>query len=1313
MHSVEDQFVIQESYYARCSWLYEAIRDRLGLKLNIHPDTERLRDGQIFLFNHFARFETIFPPYLIYRLTGTYTRSIGDHSLFGNSEWLDALMRGVGVVPNNQPGLLAFFAAEILRGRKVSVFPEGGMVKDRKVTDDDGHYGIQFPNANRFRGHHRGAAVLALTLDVFKQRILELHRKGDSKRINRWVTALGLDDEETLLRRAHEPTLIVPSTITFYPLGLQENTLGKLTQMFAKDIPAKALEELLVEGNLLLQDTDMDIRLNRPITPSHKWTLWERWLLNRYFLKINSLDDLFGLRERASSLPERLLARRFSKEATRLRNEAMAHVYKGVTLNLCHLASRLILLFVKRDLKEIAREHFHKALYLAIKNIQKETEVYLHGTLEGPQRYQGLLDGDCPDLDMFFESCESAGLIKRTPQTYCLQDSLIHEHKFHEVRLKNPIRVYVNESSTVPGVARAVENALTQTTEVSERELAAHMMDDEIRDFDLERQRFTTPAYNEVNLAETATQSGRPYFLPSQTQQRKGVLLVHGLLSSPAELRDFGNRMASMGFAVMGVRLAGHGTSPADLKMRTWTDWLQSVRRGYRILSAYVDQIVIVGFSAGASLSLKLASEQPQKLVGVAAVSAPLKYISKKLALVPLVQGLNKVAGWIPAVETATAYIPNESEHPDINYHSIPVSALHHLRALTSELSDFLPDIKTQVLIIQGDKDPVVDPDSASEIFDRLSNADKALRWISSKRHGILNEDEGGTCILLEDFITAAGARRPSWSRHDPPPQPTTKSVYALLGDAAARMPNRPCLDFMGKISTYGEVRDLAVRFAHGLQKLGIKKGDRVGLCLPNCPYYVIAYFGAMRAGATVVNFNPLYTEKEMHHQIIDSETRVMVTLDVNAIYPKVDSALGKTSLERIIVCCLSDALPTAKEVLYRVFKTADIADIEEDPRITRFKDVTDPIGAPEPVHIDPDNDIALFQYTGGTTGTPKGAMLTHANVTANAEQVRIWLGEVDPDGERMLCVLPFFHVFAMTAVMNLGISTGSELILLPKFELGRVLKTLHQKKATLFPAVPTIFNAILAHKKLQDYDLSAIRFCISGGAPLPHALKENFEALTGCIVVEGYGLTEASPVVSCNPADALNKTDSIGLPLPWTEIEIRSLEDPTVCVKTGERGQLAIKGPQVMKGYWQRPEATSDVIVDGWLMTGDVGHMDEDGYIFLTDRIKDVIICSGFNVYPRVIEAAFYAHPDLEEVTVIGVADDYRGETPMAFVKLKEGATTSETDLLKFVSQDLSPIERPSKIEIRDSLPKTMIGKLSKKELVAEVRAKQKGDNP
>ena len=350
-----------------------------------------------------------------------------------------------------------------------------------------------------------------------------------------------------------------------------------------------------------------------------------------------------------------------------------------------------------------------------------------------------------------------------------------------------------------------------------------------------------------------------------------------------------------------------------------------------------------------------------------------------------------------------------------------------------------------------------------------------------------------------------------------------------------------------------------------------------------------------------------------------------------------------------------------------------------------------------------------MLQYTGGTTGTPKGAMLTHANVATNCQQGAAWATHLVAGNERVLAALPFFHVFAMTAVMNFAIAYGAEIVIMPRFVLDDAMKLIDKTKPTVMPGVPTMFIAMLNHPKLASFDLSSLKFCLSGGAPLPVDVKQKFEKLTGCKLVEGYGLSEASPSVTCNPLEGPVKEGSIGQPLPGTIVSLRDLADPTKEVPQGEKGEICIKGPQVMKGYWKKPEETANQFVGDYLRTGDVGIMDEEGFIFIVDRIKDLIICSGYNVYPRRIEEAIYEHPAVEEVTVIGINDGYRGEAPKAFIKLRAGATATEADIRKHLEPKISKIEMPAEIEFRDALPKTMIGKLSKKELKAEEEQRRK----
>lgn len=537
----------------------------------------------------------------------------------------------------------------------------------------------------------------------------------------------------------------------------------------------------------------------------------------------------------------------------------------------------------------------------------------------------------------------------------------------------------------------------------------------------------------------------------------------------------------------------------------------------------------------------------------------------------------------------------------------------------------------------------------------------------------------------------------------------TGTDVAAILDKAVALCPDRPAMDFLGRRVTYAELGRLVARAACGFQQMGVRKGTRVGLCLPNTPYFVICYFAVLRLGGIVVNFNPLYVERELRHQVEDSGTTIMVTLDVRQIYPKVAALLGGSCLERVVVCSMSGILTPVKGMMFSVFRRSDLAEIPKDERHVSFDKLIANNGTVEPADIDPAEDVAVLQYTGGTTGVPKGAMLTHANLTANVEQLRRWMPETQPGQERMLVVLPLFHVFAMTVAMNVGVAAAAELILLPRFELDQVLKCITKKRPTLFPGVPTIYTALSDAAEHGSADMSSIKFCISGGAPLPLEVRNRFESLTGCRLVEGYGLSESSPVLTVNPFDDRAKPGSVGLPLPGTEIEICSSLEPGKKLPLGEKGEICARGPQVMAGYWRRPGETAAALTDGLLRTGDIGYLDADGFLYLVDRMKDVILCGGYNVYPRVIEEALYQHPAVAEAVVIGVPDAYRGQAPKAFVRLADGQYVTVDQLKEFLAGHLSRIEMPKDIELRRELPKTMVGKLSKKELVAEELAKRR----
>ncbi|HWU04550.1 MAG TPA: long-chain fatty acid--CoA ligase [Novosphingobium sp.] len=527
-----------------------------------------------------------------------------------------------------------------------------------------------------------------------------------------------------------------------------------------------------------------------------------------------------------------------------------------------------------------------------------------------------------------------------------------------------------------------------------------------------------------------------------------------------------------------------------------------------------------------------------------------------------------------------------------------------------------------------------------------------------------------------------------------------------FLAEAVLEHGERRAIDFMGRHWSYKDLGRLVERTARGLQDIGLGKGERIALCLPNVPYYIVLYFAALRIGAVVVNLNPLYTEHELDHLIRDSGARVVAVPDIASIHAKVRNVGPAAGIEHIIMCPMSAILPAMQSLGWWILRRRDHARYEDDGLHLPFMRLIERREAPDPVVLAPE-DLAVLQYTGGTTGTPKGAMLSHANLVANALQQRAHIGRGLKGPQRTLAVLPFFHVFALTAVLDFSILIAAELVLLPRFEMKQFLATIERTRPTLFFGVPTIFIAMNALPEAQLPDLSDWRACISGGAPMPLDVRRAFEARTGVRVCEGYGLTEASPIVTCNPVDGVIKDNSCGVAFPGTIIEIRDPETPARIMPPGERGEICVRGPQVMAGYWNQPQASAQAFADGALRTGDIGYLDADGYLFIVDRMKDVILSGGYNVYPRIIEEAAYRHPAVEEAIAIGVPDAYRGQAAKLFVKLREGQDATPEAIRAFLADYLNPIERPHEVEIRDHLPRTLVGKLSKKELVAEEMAR------
>lgn len=544
------------------------------------------------------------------------------------------------------------------------------------------------------------------------------------------------------------------------------------------------------------------------------------------------------------------------------------------------------------------------------------------------------------------------------------------------------------------------------------------------------------------------------------------------------------------------------------------------------------------------------------------------------------------------------------------------------------------------------------------------------------------------------------------WLDHYPAEVPITydypkQNLAQFLVESTKLYPEHIALDFLGKKISYKVLLDSVYRYSNALLKLGIRKGDRVAIMLPNCPQAVIAYYGTLMMGGIVVMTNPLYMPRELEYQLRDASVQMIVTLDI--LVDRVKKATEKEPLNYILVTSVKDYLPFPKNLIYPLTTKKTGEPITYGNGVLSFLPLLKQSTAtPTNTSIDADEDIALIQYTGGTTGIPKGVMLTHSNLIANTIQTKLWFYRAQMGTERYLAALPFFHVFGMTVLLNQSMIMAGTLILLPRFEINQVLKTIERLKPSFFPGAPTMYIAVINHPDVHKFDLSSVNTCVSGAASLPREVQDRFESLTGGKLIEGYGLTESSPVTHCNNIWEKRKIGSIGIPFPDTEARIVHPESGEE-MPQGEIGELIIRGPQVMRGYWQQPEETYKALRDGWLYTGDLARMDEEGFFYILDRRKDLIIAGGYNIYPREVEEVLFEHPDVEEAVVAGVVDPYRGETVKAYIILKEGSTANEEELKRWCKDKLAVYKVPKIYEFRDTFPKTLVGKVLRRKLIEE----------
>ena len=730
----------------------------LKLNIKLHEDEQASNrasvSGDIFLFNHFARFETFIPQYLLHEATGAYCRSVASAEFFEGDDRFSQFLYSIGVVPNDLPDLFPFLAKEILHGRKLIVFPEGGMVKDKQVVDQHGQYNVFSRTANKRRKHHRGAAVIALALDAFKTALLRDFSKGKYQQVEHWAEHLEFNSTEALMVKALKPTVIVPSNITFYPIRVSDNILHKAVRLFSKGVNKRFAEELTIEGNLLFKDTDMDIHFSKPIVAGDYWRWWEKMMLPNVVHQFESLEELFKLEPDKGHLGGKLHSLGMKAKSNKVRDDYMHAMYEAVTINLSHIASYLILAIYNQGLRELNCARFHKMLYFSIKKLQ-ETNYRLHRSLRNPDEYGALINRGSIRLDQFLKTAKSMALVHIEKGCYVLDEKLIKDFEIDEIRTENLITVYANEISPLKQVTSLIESAILHVDDISARQFARFRFNDQEITTEWDKNQFSKPRYDEINKQQTATADPNWFFLKAKKEPASAVLLVHGFMAGPAEMRSLGERLHAQGHHVLGVRLKGHGTSPWDLRDRDWKDWLDSVTRGYDIIKAFSQSIHIIGFSTGGLLALMQAALHPHKKIkSVISVSAPIDFKNKNLKFVPILHHVNNIARLVKS-DGLIPFRPNDTEHPGVNYNHIPVRALYQLQRLVEELMSEPLKINARVHFFQSDNDPVVEPSSVNKLYEQVEADDKTITIIDADRHGIvfenLNEVQQKIAALLKE----------------------------------------------------------------------------------------------------------------------------------------------------------------------------------------------------------------------------------------------------------------------------------------------------------------------------------------------------------------------------------------------------------------------------------------------------------------------------------------------------------------------------------------------------------------------------------
>jgi len=758
-HGNKDTSTVEQTYNIdpkTYHWTFHSIQFILKfLKLSIHTRGENKlwQDGDIFLFNHFARFEAIIPQYLIYQKTRRYSRSIATSELFTEDNIFSRLLIGLGGISNDADSLLYQVAKDILKNHKLVAFPEGGIVKDRQTLNKNGEYHIYSRSHDERRKQHTGPAVIALAVSIFKASIRVAHKKGNTKILNTWAKELGFKSAQKLIILSEKPTLIIPCCITFYPIRIGDNALKQTVEFFYSKIKKRITEELLIEGNLLLKDTDMDIQLGEAIVIEDYWTRWESKLLSIFSdaPPPSLLALLASNRNENTSWSTHLLKPTHRRNINKIRDAYMQAIYASLTLNIAHIAATIISHYIANGEGRISCRKLHTLIYLCIKELQSKTDLNFHKTLIKPTIYRSVLHSNSDSFKQFLSTIYSADLVLKKDRYYIFQKALLEEYGFDEIRYENPLSVYANEAAPIAEVGQALQTAISYTDSFKCEDFADKLFDDEVREYAWDVKFYQQSRFEELNAKQTMCLPQGPFRLIPKDHNNQSVVLTHGLLSSPGEILGLAEKLYSLGYIVLGTRLKGHATSPWDLHQTSWRDWLESVKQNIRIAQCYSDKIHLVGFSSGSLLGLYLAANN--KVTSVIACSTPITFEDPLVKLAKIANLGNKIIKTISGSEGIFPFKENRAEHPHLNYKDIPISAINELLLLIDNTLPRLKKIARPTLLLQAENDPVVEASSLTFLLNNIAKEHREHQWISSNRHGILYENTDNCQQYIIDFI--------------------------------------------------------------------------------------------------------------------------------------------------------------------------------------------------------------------------------------------------------------------------------------------------------------------------------------------------------------------------------------------------------------------------------------------------------------------------------------------------------------------------------------------------------------------------------